>query len=69
MEFKRGFYGVLALLFVSTGSFSQTVLSLKQAVQTAKTNNLFLKTAHYNIGIAETDIISAKLRPNPALNE
>lgn len=68
MEFKRGFYGALALLCLGTGSFSQSVLSLKQAVQTAKTNNLFLKTAYYNIGIAETDIISARLRPNPAIN-
>ncbi len=68
MEFKKGFYGALILLGLSTSSFSQSVLSLKQAVQTAKTNNLFLKTAHYNIGIAESDIISAKLRPNPALN-
>ncbi len=68
MEFKKGFYNTLILLCLSTHSFSQSALSLKQAVQTAKTQNLFLKTAHYNIGIAESDIISARLRPNPALN-
>ena len=68
MNFKIGSYGGLILLGLSTASFSQSTLSLKQAVQTAKSNNLFLKTAHYNIGIAETDIISARLRPNLVLN-
>src|SRR6185295_14836336 len=68
MNFKIGSYGGLILLGLSTGSFSQNTFSLKQAVQTAKSNNLFLKTAHYNIGIAETDIISARLRPNLVLN-
>lgn len=68
MNFKKGFYGGFILLGLSTGSFSQSTFSIKQAVQTAKTNNLFLKTAHFNIGIAETDIISARLRPNLVLN-
>src|SRR5882762_3369627 len=68
MNFKKGYYGGLILLGLSTGSFSQNTFSLKQAVLTAKANNLFLRTAHYNIGIAETDIISARLRPNLVLN-
>ena len=68
MNFKKRFYGAFFLLGLSTGSFSQSTFSLKQAVQEAKINNLFLRTAHYNIGIAETDIISAKLRPNLVLN-
>ncbi len=68
MNFKIGFYSGLILLGLSTGSFSQSAFTLKQAVQSAKANNLFLKTAHFNIGIAETDIISARLRPNLVLN-
>ena len=68
MNFKKGFYGVLILLTLSKGSFSQTVFSLRQSVQTARINNLYLRTAYFNIGIAETDIISARLRPNLVLN-
>lgn len=41
---------------------AQTPVSLKQALQTAKANNPILKTQSFNIGIAETDIITAKLR-------
>src|SRR6266850_1048598 len=68
MNFKKGYCVGLILLGLSTVSFSQSTLSLKQAVQTAKANNLFLRTAHFNIGIAETDITSARLRPNLVLN-
>ena len=57
---------LLALLtFVAN---AQTPVSLKQALQTAKANNPILKTQSFNVGIAETDIITAKLRPNPVLN-
>lgn len=64
----RGYYLLLVLTCLSSASYSQNPLTLKQALQSAKTNNLFLKTAHYNIGIAEADIISSRLRPNLNLN-
>jgi cobalt-zinc-cadmium efflux system outer membrane protein len=53
-------------LFAETSG--QNPLTLRTAVRLAKDNNQTLKTAFYNIGIAETDIITAKLRPNPVIN-
>lgn len=47
---------------------AQTKYSLQQALQTAKTNNPILKKEHLNVNIAETDIVTANLRPNPILN-
>ncbi len=64
----KGFYGGIFLLGLSLASYAQGGFTLKQAVQTAKLSNLQLKTAHYNIPIAESDIISARLRPNLNLN-
>lgn len=48
--------------------FSQNLFNLQKALQTAKANNPILKTEHYNINIAEANIITAKLSPNPILN-
>jgi cobalt-zinc-cadmium efflux system outer membrane protein len=48
-------------------SFGQT-LSLKQSLQIARSDNPVLKTAFYNIQSAETDVITARLRPNLTLN-
>lgn len=42
---------------------AQTPVTLKQALTTAKEKNPILKTESFNIGIAESDIITAKLRP------
>jgi cobalt-zinc-cadmium efflux system outer membrane protein len=47
---------------------AQSSITLNNAIATAKSNNLFLKTAAYQTTIAETDLISAQLRPNPVLN-
>lgn len=47
---------------------AQTSYSLQKALQTAKSNNPTLKTQLFNVSIAETDIVTAKLRPNPILN-
>jgi cobalt-zinc-cadmium efflux system outer membrane protein len=54
----------LAVLEVRT----QTPLTLKQAIITAKANNPVLKTEIYNVSFAEADIITSRLRPNPILN-
>jgi len=60
---------VVALtLFLATGTKAQTVYSIQSALASAKTNNPFLKTAQFNINIAQSDIITARLRPNPILN-
>jgi outer membrane protein, heavy metal efflux system len=58
---------VFLLVFPLTG-FAQSTYTLQKALQTARTNNPDLKIQQFNIGIAETDIITAKLRPNPVLN-
>ncbi len=46
----------------------QTVYSIQGALASARTNNPFLKTEGYNINIAQSDITTSKLRPNPILN-
>lgn len=42
--------------------------SLRAALQSAKENNLFLKTQSFNTGLAEADKVTAGLRPNLILN-
>ena len=60
-----------ALLWIIIASFSlsaQNNYTLKRALQTARVNNLSLKSKQLNISIAQTDIISAKIRPNPKIS-
>ena len=54
-------------IFFSTAN-SQTIYSIQGALASARTNNPFLKTEGYNINIAQSDVITSKLRPNPVLN-
>ena len=56
-----------SLLFLVNAS-AQTNYNLQKALQTAKANNPILKTQYFNVNIAEADIVTAKLRPNPVLN-
>ena len=59
---------ILLIHFTSALLFSQTSVTLKEAITRAKENNPILKTESFNIGIAQADITTAKLRPNPILN-
>ncbi|MEN2416285.1 TolC family protein [Flavobacterium mesophilum] len=52
------------LTLLSTKGISQTNYSLQKSLQTAKKNNLVLKGQYYDVDIAESDIVTAKLRPN-----
>jgi len=62
-------FSIVALaLFLAVGAKAQTVFSIQGALASARTNNPFLKTEQFNINIAQSDIITAKLRPNPILN-
>jgi cobalt-zinc-cadmium efflux system outer membrane protein len=62
-------YIILAILFFSIGKIiGQDFLTLKKTLQIAKENHPLLKLEKYKIEMAETDIISAKLRPNIILN-
>ena len=60
--------GVYLLMLASLPSMAQNTYSLKKALQTAKANNPILKTEFFNVSIAETGILTAKLRSNPILN-
>jgi outer membrane protein, heavy metal efflux system len=57
------------LMFWDFSSASaQSNYSIQKALQTAKSNNIVLKSQQLNINIAETDIVTAMLRPNLKLN-
>ncbi|MFD1817810.1 outer membrane protein, cobalt-zinc-cadmium efflux system [Pseudarcicella hirudinis] len=59
------------LLLASLIPFSlsaQNAVSLKNALKFAQENNPILKTQKFNFGIAEADLSTAGLRPNPSLN-
>lgn len=62
------FFGGLFYFVFCNPVNAQNIYTLQKALQTARTNNAYLKTEQLNIGIAQTDIITAKLRPNPILN-
>lgn len=65
MVFQRK-YKILGLLLmlVCVQLNAQDVYSLKKALQTAKANNTRLKSEKFDINIAESDILTARLRPN-----
>lgn len=54
---------ICTLLFCFAAK-AQSNYTLRQALHTARANNPFLKSEQLNISIAETDIVTAKLRPN-----
>jgi len=66
----------MIVLAVATLTFSlirivataQTNYSLPAALDTARTSSPVLKARYMNIGAAQADVITAKLRPNPTLN-
>ncbi len=58
----------LLLTEVSASVMSQTLYSLQAAVLTAKANSPLLKSAGYNINMAEGNLTTARLHTNPALN-
>lgn len=69
MKFQHKYFSLTLFLFLlGFTSIAQEGYSLQDALKTAKTNNPVLKTERYNISASETDIITAKLRPNPSLH-
>lgn len=57
-----------SVLLAHTINYSQQVLTLQKALQTAKTNSPALKNEKYNVAAAQTDLVAAKERPNLVLN-
>lgn len=49
-------------------AFAQTTYTLAGAIDTARTSSPVLKAQYMNIGSAQADVITAKLRPNINLN-
>ena len=59
---------VFLLVALKTPVLAQSNFSLQKALQTARANNPILRVQNYNLNIAESDIVTSKLRPNPSLN-
>jgi cobalt-zinc-cadmium efflux system outer membrane protein len=58
----------LAISCIGKVATAQTSYSLPAALDTARNNSPVLKARHMNIDAAQADVITAKLRPNPILN-
>lgn len=66
-------YGIRAIVLLAVIGIvfplqAQNNYSLKEALWTARLNNPDLKTEHYTIDFAQSDVLTARLRPNPRLN-
>lgn len=61
---NRNIFATLFLLLIVLFAEAQTSYTLEQALRTARENNRQLRVEKYNLNIAETDVIDAKLRPN-----
>ncbi|WP_289660245.1 TolC family protein [Flavobacterium panacagri] len=61
---KHYFLLFVLLTLPLVNGISQTNYSLQKSLQTAKKNNPVLKGQYYDVDIAQSDIVTAKLRPN-----
>ncbi len=68
MQSPKHFFFFIHFFCFSFFLGAQSNFTLSQALQSARLNNLFLKTEHYNINLAQSNITTARLRPNPILN-
>lgn len=69
---KRAIVLAVAITAISiTGkkATAQTSYSLSAALDTARTNSPVLKARYMNISAAQADLTTARLRPNPTLND
>src|SRR5690554_7266431 len=57
----------LSLIFITLHVNAQETYTLQEALKTAKAQNPMLKTEQYEIEFAKSDVLSAKLRLNPTL--
>lgn len=56
-------------MFAASGKIAaQTVFTLSSAIDTARQSSPVLKAQYMNIGAARADVVTARLRPNPNLN-
>src|SRR5690554_3658 len=66
LKIKHLFF-FLTFSFVTIHVAAQEVYTLQEALKTAKTQNQMLKSEQYEIEFAKSDVLSAKLRLNPTL--
>jgi cobalt-zinc-cadmium efflux system outer membrane protein len=59
---------VIVVMSLITHANCQISYSLPAALVAARANNPYLKTENFNINIAQSNLITARLRPNPILN-
>jgi len=64
----RVFVSLIAFLLFSLNALSQTKYSIQSTLAAVRANNPFLKTEGYNVNIAQSNVTTSKLRPNPVLN-
>ncbi|MDV6167410.1 TolC family protein [Flavobacterium sp. DG1-102-2] len=71
MEFKRKFFGWIAILFIQAVGVAQTTepvtLTIKQAEELFFKNNFMLLAQQYDIDRAGAAIIQSKVYPNPQI--
>lgn len=65
---KRYFFLTCFWLFSCFSVYSQTLFTLRSAIKESFLNNAVLKSEKFNIKVAQSDITTAALRPNPVLN-
>lgn len=68
MRLQKYLFTAALFFYVCIQVHAQENYTLQKALQTARANNPVLKTEQFNIGMAEADVVTAKLRPNPVLN-
>ncbi|MET6996148.1 TolC family protein [Chitinophaga defluvii] len=64
---KKAFL-ICCVLPLSCSLYAQNGITLKQALHAAQQNNPFLQPEKLNLNIAQSDVVTAGLRPNPVLN-
>ncbi|ASZ14437.1 TolC family protein [Chitinophaga pendula] len=65
---QKIFLSLLCTIILTRIAQAQSGLTMQQAMRTAQKNNPFLKPESLNTAIAQGDVITAGLRPNPKLN-
>jgi cobalt-zinc-cadmium efflux system outer membrane protein len=64
----RVFFSLVVLLSLALSAKSQTKYSIQGTLAAVRANNPFLKTEGFNVNIAQSNVTTSKLRPNPVLN-
>ncbi len=64
----RVFFSLIILLCLTLDAKSQTKYSIQTTLAAVRANSPFLKTEGFNVNMAQSNVTTSKLRPNPVLN-